>query len=147
MKALIQRVNHANVDVDGCSVGRIGSGILVFLGVEHDDTDQTAERLGQRILNYRIFADASGRMNLSLLDAGGSLLVVPQFTLAADTRKGQRPSFSSAAVPEQGRALFRQFVDCARRILGDERVATGEFGADMAVNLENDGPVTFMLEA
>lgn len=147
MKALIQRVTQANVDVDGQSVGRINAGILLFLGVEHKDTRDTVLRLCERILNYRIFADDAGRMNLSLLDTGGSLLAVPQFTLAADTRKGQRPSFSSAAPPEQGESLFDAFVEQAGQVLGVERLATGQFGADMAVSLVNDGPVTFLLEA
>ncbi|BES69889.1 D-aminoacyl-tRNA deacylase [Marinobacter nanhaiticus D15-8W] len=147
MKALIQRVTQANVDVGGQSVGRIDAGILLFLGVEHKDTRDTVLRLCQRILNYRIFADDDGRMNLSLLDTGGSLLAVPQFTLAADTRKGQRPSFSSAAPPEQGKPLFDAFVEQAGQSLGSARLATGQFGADMAVSLVNDGPVTFVLEA
>lgn len=147
MKALIQRVTQANVDVDGQSVGRINAGILLFLGVEHKDTRDTVLRLCERILNYRIFADDAGRMNLSLLDTGGSLLAVPQFTLAADTRKGQRPSFSSAAPPEQGESLFDAFVEQAGQVLGVERLATGQFGADMTVSLVNDGPVTFLLEA
>ncbi|ROU00566.1 D-tyrosyl-tRNA(Tyr) deacylase [Marinobacter sp. R17] len=147
MKALIQRVTHANVDVDGQTVGRIDDGILLFLGVEHADTDETARHLCQRVLNYRIFSDDAGRMNLSLQDRGGSLLVVPQFTLAADTRKGQRPSFSSAAPPEQGDALFSAFVSSAKELVGEARLATGKFGADMAVSLVNDGPVTFLLEA
>ncbi|TBW55907.1 D-tyrosyl-tRNA(Tyr) deacylase [Marinobacter halodurans] len=147
MKALIQRVTHAKVDVDGQSVGRIDAGILLFLGVEHDDTDETARNLCQRVLNYRIFPDADGRMNLSLQDCGGSLLVVPQFTLAADTRKGQRPSFSSAAPPDQGNTLFRAFVASAQEVLGEARLGTGQFGADMAVSLVNDGPVTFLLDA
>lgn len=147
MKALIQRVTQANVDVDGQSVGRINAGILLFLGVEHKDTRDTVLRLCERILNYRIFADDAGRMNLSLLDTGGSLLAVPQFTLAADTRKGQRPSFSSAAPPEQGESLFDAFVEQAGQVLGVERLAAGQFGADMAVSLVNDGPVTFLLEA
>ncbi|WP_148861657.1 D-aminoacyl-tRNA deacylase [Marinobacter fonticola] len=147
MKALIQRVTQANVDVDGRSVGRINAGILLFLGVEHKDTQDSAFRLCQRVLNYRIFADGAGRMNLSLIDAGGSLLAVPQFTLAADTRKGQRPSFSAAAPPEQGRHLFDAFVNRAEQALGELRLATGQFGADMAVSLVNDGPVTFLLEA
>lgn len=147
MKALIQRVTHANVDVDGQTVGRIDDGILLFLGVEHEDTDETARLLCQRVLNYRIFSDDAGRMNLSLQDRGGGLLVVPQFTLAADTRKGQRPSFSSAAPPEQGDALFRAFVSSAKELVGEARLATGTFGADMAVSLVNDGPVTFLLEA
>lgn len=146
MKALIQRVTQANVDVDGQSVGRINAGILLFLGVEHKDTQDSVVRLCQRILNYRIFADEAGRMNLSLLDSGGSLLAVPQFTLAADTQKGQRPSFSSAAPPEQGAQLFGAFVEQAVLTLGEKRVATGQFGADMAVSLVNDGPVTFLLD-
>lgn len=147
MKALIQRVTRANVDVNGRSVGRIERGILLFLGVERQDTAETARRLCRRVLSYRIFPDATGRMNLSLQDVGGSLLVVPQFTLAADTRKGQRPSFSSAAAPDQGRDLFECFVSMVEECLAGEQLATGQFGADMAVSLENDGPVTFLLDA
>jgi D-aminoacyl-tRNA deacylase len=146
MKGLIQRVSDASVSVDGARISQIGQGMLLFLGVEkHDDADG-AKRLCQRVSQFRIFPDHSGRMNLSVADAGGSLLVVPQFTLAADTRSGNRPGFSVAADPEEARSLYQIFVEEARAILGASRVATGEFGADMQVSLTNSGPVTFLLE-
>jgi D-aminoacyl-tRNA deacylase len=143
---LLQRVLHAHVEVDGETVGAIGPGLLVLLAVEPVDTPADADGCIDRLLRYRVFADAEGRMNLSLLDAGGGLLLVPQFTLAADTRKGLRPSFSTAAPPQLGQSLFEVAVDSARRRLGDERVATGRFGAHMRVSLTNDGPVTFWLQ-
>lgn len=144
MIALIQRVSAARVDVAGVTVGAIGRGLLALLGVEAGDTATEAERLLQRVLDYRVFADAAGRMNLSLRDTGGGLLLVPQFTLAADTRKGLRPGFSTAAPPELGRALFEHVVAQARQ--AHAPVAQGEFGADMQVTLTNDGPVTFWLQ-
>lgn len=144
MIALIQRVSAARVDVAGVTVGAIGRGLLALLGVEAGDTATEAERLLQRVLDYRVFADAAGRMNLSLRDTGGGLLLVPQFTLAADTRKGLRPGFSTAAPPELGRALFEHVVAQARQTHAP--VAQGEFGADMQVTLTNDGPVTFWLQ-
>lgn len=144
MKGLIQRVRHASVQVDGECVGRIDQGILLLLGVEKGDHEATAERLLHKVLNYRIFADADGRMNLSLADTGGGLLVVSQFTLVADTRKGLRPGFSSGATPADGERLYRHFVERARQ--RHAPVATGRFGADMQVELLNDGPVTFLLE-
>lgn len=131
--------------VEGEVVGEIGAGLLVLVGVERDDTEARAERLLQRMLGYRVFADEQGRMNLSLQQVEGGLLLVPQFTLAADTRKGARPSFSSAAPPELGRRLFEHLVDHAK--LAHLQVATGVFGADMKVALVNDGPVTFWLQA
>lgn len=149
MKALIQRVSEASVTVaDGDHseiVGRIGPGILLLLGVEKTDDAAAAHKLLQRVLNYRIFADAAGKMNLSLRDTGGGLLVVSQFTLVADTRKGLRPSFSSGAPPQEGERLYDLFVQQARAAWND--VATGRFGADMKVALVNDGPVTFWLES
>src|SRR5512135_2602880 len=145
MIGLIQRVSEASVKVEGDIVGQIGRGLLVLVGVEKHDNETTAQRLLERILGYRVFPDAQGRMNLSLADIGGELLLVPQFTLAADTRKGTRPSFSSAAAPELGAALFEYFVKIARE--NHARVETGEFGADMKVSLVNDGPVTFWLQA
>ena len=149
MKALIQRVSEASVTVaDGDHseiVGRIGPGILLLLGVEKTDDAAAADKLLQRVLNYRIFADAAGKMNLSLRDTGGGLLVVSQFTLVADTRKGLRPSFSSGAPPQEGERLYDLFVQQARAAWND--VATGRFGADMKVALVNDGPVTFWLES
>lgn len=145
MIGLIQRVSEARVTVEGEVVGEIGAGLLVLVGVERDDTEARAERLLQRMLGYRVFADEQGRMNLSLQQVEGGLLLVPQFTLAADTRKGARPSFSSAAPPELGRRLFEHLVDHAK--LAHLQVATGVFGADMKVALVNDGPVTFWLQA
>lgn len=146
MKGLVQRVSDAGVSVDGIRISQIEQGLLLFLGVEkHDDTD-SAKRLCQRVSRFRIFPDNSGRMNLSVADTGGSILVVPQFTLAADTRSGNRPGFSLAAEPEKARSLFRTFIEEARAILGADFVAAGEFGADMQVSLVNNGPVTFLLE-
>lgn len=146
MIGLLQRVSEARVTVDGQTVGRIASGLLVLLAVEPSDSEIEAARLVDRLTRYRVFPDPEGRMNLSLADMGGSLLLVPQFTLAADTRKGLRPSFTGAADPETGRALFELVVRQARHVLGAERVATGEFGAHMQVSLTNDGPVTFWLQ-
>jgi len=144
MIALLQRVTHARVEVDGGVVGQIGPGLLVLVAVEPADTEAQADRLVERLIGYRVFEDAQGRMNLSVLDTGGGMLLVPQFTLAADTGKGMRPSFTGAATPERGRALFDSAVHRARIRLGD-RVATGRFGAHMRVSLTNDGPVTFWL--
>ena len=143
MIGLLQRVIRASVDISGERVAEIGAGLLVLVGVERGDTPAQADRLLERLLAYRVFPDAAGRMNRSLADVAGDLLVVPQFTLAADTDKGTRPSFSTAAPPETGRALFDYLVDRAR--LAHGAVATGRFGADMHVALVNDGPVTFML--
>jgi len=145
MIALIQRVTEASVHVDGEIVGRIGGGLLALIGVERDDAEDHVARLTERVLTYRVFADDAGRMNRSLLDTSGGLLLVPQFTLAADTRKGTRASFSSAAPPERARELFEHMVDLARTRCAD--VQTGVFGADMAVALVNHGPVTFRLDA
>jgi D-aminoacyl-tRNA deacylase len=144
MIALLQRVSMAEVVVEGRIVGAIGRGLLVLLGVEAGDTRSEADRLLERLLDYRVFADACGKMNLSLRDIGGGLLLVPQFTLAADTRKGLRPGFSTAAPPETGRLLFDHCVTAAQR--QHAPVAQGEFGADMKVTLTNDGPVTFWLQ-
>ena len=143
MIALIQRVAEARVVVDGKTVGEIGRGILALVGVERGDTEIQAERLVERVLGYRIFPDAEGRMNLSLLDIQGELLAVPQFTLAADTKKGTRPGFSTAASPEDGKRLFESF--CGKAVQKTS-VKTGRFGADMKVSLVNDGPVTFWLQ-
>ncbi len=147
MIGLLQRVSHASVVVEGETVGQIETGLLVLLAVEPDDTEAEAEALADRLLRYRVFADEAGRMNLSVTDIGGSVLLVPQFTLAADTRRGLRPSFTSAAPPALGQALFERTVAAARQRLGDERVATGRFGAHMQVSLTNDGPVTLWLQA
>ncbi len=144
MIGLLQRVSHADVAVDGATVGAIARGLLVLVGVEKGDDQAAAARLLERLLGYRVFPDQEGKMNLSLRDVGGGLLLVPQFTLAADTHKGTRPSFSSAAPPEIGRALFGHFVELARA--RHSQVATGIFGADMKVSLTNDGPVTFWLQ-
>lgn len=143
--ALIQRVSSAEVTVGGAVVGRIGPGVLALVAVQPEDAAPQAVRLAERVLTYRVFGDAEGRMNRSLLDEELSLLAVPQFTLAADTRKGTRASFTKAAPPELGRELFEQFVvECRKRL---PNVETGEFGAHMKVSLENDGPVTFWLES
>lgn len=144
MITLIQRVSEAAVHVNGNVIGRIGPGILGLVGVERGDTEQQADRLLQRLLAYRIFPDAEGRMNLDLRQAGGGLLLVPQFTLAANTRKGNRPSFTSAAPPTEGERLFTYVLQRARREM--QTVESGEFGADMKVHLVNDGPVTFWLQ-
>jgi D-tyrosyl-tRNA(Tyr) deacylase len=141
---LLQRVTEGRVEVNGAVVGQIGAGLLVLLAVERMDTGTQADRMVDRLLGYRVFEDRSGRMNLSLVDTGGSLLLVPQFTLAADTTKGMRPSFTAAAAPDLGLSLFDHVVGRARATLGD-RVATGRFGANMQVSLTNDGPVTFWL--
>ncbi|MBS4098518.1 MAG: D-tyrosyl-tRNA(Tyr) deacylase [Sulfuricella sp.] len=144
MIGLLQRVSQASVVVEGATVGAIERGLLVLVGVEKGDDPTSASRLLERLLGYRVFPDAAGKMNLSLRDIGGRLLLVPQFTLAADTHKGARPSFSSAAPPDIGKALFEQFVELARA--QHPQVATGIFGADMKVTLTNDGPVTFWLQ-
>lgn len=145
MKGLIQRVRGARVEVDGEIVGAIDHGLLALVGVEPQDDAESVNRLLHKLLNYRVFGDDEGKMNLSLSDVGGGLLLVSQFTLAADTRKGLRPSFSSAAPPEKGAALFDLLVEQARE--RHPLVATGRFGANMQVHLVNDGPVTFLLEA
>jgi D-tyrosyl-tRNA(Tyr) deacylase len=142
--ALLQRVTSASVTVEATILASIGHGLLVLVGVQRGDGDTQAERLGERIVNYRVFADADGKMNRSVSDVGGAVLLVPQFTLAADTGRGNRASFSSAATPEEGRRLFERLVARVRSLHGS--VATGAFGADMQVALVNDGPVTFWLE-
>lgn len=144
MIGLLQRVTEGRVVVDGRLVGAIQRGLLVLLAVEPGDTEAQADRLIERLVGYRVFPDAEGRMNLSLAETGGELLLVPQFTLAADTNKGMRPSFTRAAPPDVGRQLFDYAVVAARARLPG-KVATGEFGADMKVSLTNDGPVTFWL--
>jgi D-tyrosyl-tRNA(Tyr) deacylase len=144
MIALIQRVSRAAVTVDARIVGEIGRGVLALVGIERGDDDARGERLLERILTYRIFEDDAGRMNLSLRDVGGGLLLVPQFTLAADTSKGTRPGFSTAEPPDSARAIFERLVERARG--AHPAVATGRFGATMAVSLVNHGPVTFWLQ-
>lgn len=144
MKALIQRVSRAGVEVSGSRVGEIGCGLLIFLGVDRNDDPNLAAKLADKVMNYRVFADEQGKMNLSLLDKQADLLVVSQFTLSADTGKGLRPSFTSAAPPKHAEDLYSFFVSCCREKA--HKVETGRFGADMQVSLLNDGPVTFMLE-
>lgn len=145
MIGLIQRVSEASVSVDGKVVGRIDRGLLVLVAVHRDDTERDVDRLAERVLGYRVFPDTAGRMNRSLLDERFGLLLVPQFTLAADTRKGTRASFTRAAAADKGEAFFLAFVDKCRQRL--EQVETGRFGANMQVRLVNDGPVTFWLES
>ena len=145
MIGLLQRVSAASVTVDGDTIGQIGRGLLVLVAVHRDDKERDIARLAERILTYRVFPDAEDRMNVSLVDAGLELLLVPQFTLAADTRKGTRASFTRAASPEVGSACFDRLVSlCRDRIDG---VQSGQFGANMQVALTNDGPVTFWLES
>jgi len=144
MRAVIQRVSQASVRVNGELAGSIGPGLLVLLGVGKTDTEQDAEALAQKIVELRVFQDEAGKMNLSLKDTGGSLLVVSQFTLYGDTRKGRRPSFDLAAPPAQARALYEKFVEAARR--QGVHVETGVFQAMMSVSLVNEGPVTFLVE-
>ena len=145
MIALLQRVSSASVVVEGRTVGAIGQGLLVLIGIRPTDTSINSETLLQRLLDYRVFADPDGRMNLSLRQVGGGLLLVPQFTLAADTTRGRRPSFTTAAPPAQARELFENL--CHRADELHPQSACGVFGADMQVALVNDGPVTFWLEA
>ena len=145
MLALIQRVTAAHVDVGGETVGRIGAGLLALVAVQPDDGEAQAQRLLERLLGYRVFADDAGRMNRALTETAGGLLLVPQFTLAADTDKGMRPSFTSAATPEHGRRWFERLVELAKN--RHATVEIGRFGAHMMVHLVNDGPVTFWLEA
>ncbi|HML17424.1 MAG TPA: D-aminoacyl-tRNA deacylase [Bryobacteraceae bacterium] len=144
MRAVVQRVTQAKVEVDGDVSGAIGAGLLVLLGVSKTDSTRDADFLSEKILNLRIFEDDAGKMNRSLIDTGGALLVVSQFTLYGDTRKGRRPGFDAAARPEQARSLYEYFVAAARR--SGLRVETGIFQAHMAVSLTNDGPVTLILE-
>ncbi|MFP1683729.1 D-aminoacyl-tRNA deacylase [Alloalcanivorax sp. C16-1] len=144
MKLLLQRVREARVDVHGETVGRIGPGLLVFVGVQKDDDERAVARLAERLVGYRVFSDEQGRMNRDVREAGGALLLVSQFTLAADTGKGRRPSFSGAAEPARAEQLYEALIAAveARGVT----VARGRFGADMQVHLVNDGPVTFLLE-
>ena len=143
MIALVQRVTEAKVAVGGETVGAIGRGILALIGVERGDGEAEAQRLADKVLAYRIFPDAAGKMNLSIVDIGGELLAVPQFTLAADTNSGTRASFSAAAAPADAERLFAYLVEILKKKI---RTATGRFGADMQVSLVNDGPVTFWLQ-
>jgi len=145
MRGLIQRVSQASVSVDNNIVGQIDQGLLLLLGVQKNDTQQQVDKLLQKIVKYRVFSDPQGKMNDSLLDIGGGLLIVSQFTLAADTQKGLRPSFSLAAEPASAKDLYDYFVEQAKAISGIG-LQTGIFAADMQVSLINDGPVTFLLE-
>jgi D-aminoacyl-tRNA deacylase len=144
MKSVIQRVASASVTVDAKNVGEIGPGVMVLLGVEKGDTEVQADWLAEKIVNLRIFEDEAGKMNLSVIDVCGSLLVVSQFTLAGNCEKGRRPSFDSAAAPDEGKRLYEYFVEAVKRL--GLPVATGIFQAEMKVALVNDGPVTFVLE-
>ena len=144
MIGFLQRARGASVEVDGECIGRIGDGLLVLVGVRREDGEANARRLAQRLLGYRVFADDDGRMNRSLADTGGGLLLVPQFSLAADTRRGTRAGFSPAAEPRRAEVLFEQLVTHCRAAHG--AVECGRFGADMQVALVNDGPVSFWLE-
>ena len=144
MKALIQRVKQAQVDVDGLTVGKINGGVLALIGVEREDTPDQAAQLLNKICRYRIFNDNSGRMNLSLNDIQAELMLVSQFTLVADTKKGNRPGFSRGATPEHGEFIFNELINLANKT--NLKIQTGQFGADMQVSLVNDGPVTFWLE-
>lgn len=143
MIGFLQRVSQARVDINGSTLATIGPGLLVLVGVQQSDTQAEVARLLQRLLDYRVFPDTQGRMNLSLRQTGGELLLVPQFTLAADTRKGNRPSFTPAAEPATARRLYEYLVELAQQAL--PRAASGSFGADMQVSLTNDGPVSFWL--
>ena len=145
MIGLLQRISRAQVEINGAVVGAVGAGLAVLIGVQRGDREAEADRLLERILSYRVFPDADGKMNLDLRSTGGGLLLVPQFTLTADTHKGTRPSFSSAAPPEESRALFQYLVKNAEN--RHAPVGAGQFGAHMQVSLTNDGPVTFWLEA
>ena len=144
MKAVIQRVTQAQVQIEGNVVGSIGKGFLILLGVGQNDSEEQVEKLWSKIFRMRIFADENGKTNLSLVDAAGEVLVVSQFTLYADCRRGNRPSFTKAGSPDSANALYERFVERVRRDV--ERVETGEFGADMQVSLQNDGPFTILLD-
>lgn len=146
MRALIQRVTKGSVSIDGKIVGEIGPGLVILFGVTHSDTEKDAVYLAEKVANLRIFCDEEGKMNRSLIESGGDALVVSQFTLYGDCRKGRRPGFSEAALPDQAIPLYEKFVELMKSHLGKD-VPTGEFGADMLVSLENDGPVTFMVES
>ena len=144
MKAVIQRVSSAQCTVDGTSTGEIGHGIVLLLGVHHDDNEEQAKKLAQKIINLRFFNDAGGKLNLSLRDIGGEVLVISQFTLFGDCSKGRRPSYSDAAPPEKAEALYEYFIEQLK--LHDVPVATGVFGAMMSIALTNEGPVTLIVD-
>ena len=145
MKIVLQRVSEAEVTIDGRSVGRIGAGLVLLVGVGHEDTEEQARYLAEKCLNLRIFEDDEGKMNRSLLDAGGQILAISQFTLYGDTRKGRRPGFTDAAPPEKAEPLYERFVELLRQ--AGVTVETGRFGQHMLVRIHNDGPVTLILEA
>jgi D-aminoacyl-tRNA deacylase len=145
MRAVMQRVSQAEVRVDGAVIGKIARGFVILLGVAKDDTEKDAGYIADKVLGMRVFADATGKMNLALHQVGGELLVISQFTLLADTESGRRPSFIRAAPPEEARRLYEHFLSLLRN--GGVKIATGEFGATMAVSLINDGPVTIILES
>lgn len=146
MRALIQRVNEASVTINGKIVGEIQQGILVFLGVQKEDCESNVDKILHKIIHYRIFSDNDGKMNLNVQEVAGGLLVVSQFTLAAQTHKGLRPGFSTAASPEHAEKLYEYFLQQARSLKSSIKTSSGRFGADMQVSLINDGPVTFLLE-
>lgn len=145
MIGLLQRVTEASVSVDGSKIGEIGAGLLILVAVHRDDEEKDIIRLAERLLTYRVFPDGEGRMNRSVLDVGGGILLIPQFTLAADTKKGTRASFTRAASPEKGSEYFNRLVELCKTRLST--IETGQFGANMQVSLINDGPVTFWLES
>lgn len=147
MKAWLQRVTEASVTINGERVSEIGLGFLVLLGVTHTDSERSADEIAERIVNLRVFEDENGKMNRSLVDVGGSVIIVSQFTLYADTMHGRRPGFSNAARPELAEPLYERVVSRLREKIGDKRVGTGRFGADMKVRLLNDGPCSFELLA
>ena len=147
MRALVQRVASGSVSIDGAITARIGKGYVILLGIRQGDTGDAARFLADKCSSLRVLEDAQGKMNLSLADVGGSALVVSQFTLYADAQRGNRPSFSVAARPEEAEPLYRLFVDRMKTTLGDEHVVTGVFGAMMEVNIVNDGPVTILIES
>ena len=146
MKALVQRVTEGSVTVDGEVIGSIGRGLVILFGAAHGDTERDAVYLAEKCANLRIFCDENDKMNLSLLDIGGEALVISQFTLYGDCRKGRRPGFDNAARPELAEPLYEKFVELVRQ-LGVKQVETGRFGADMLVGIDNDGPVTFLIES
>ena len=146
MKAWIQRVSEASVTIDGERVAAIGRGYLIFFGVTHGDSEAMADKMAKRVVSLRIFEDENGKTNKSIEDVGGSIIVVSQFTLYADTKHGNRPGFSSAARPEQANPIYESFVSKLREALGEARVGTGRFGADMKVALVNDGPFSVELQ-
>ena len=145
MLALIQRVSSASVKISDKTIGQIGQGLLVFLGIEKEDTENEADKLLNKLMSYRVFSDDEDKMNLSVKDVKGSLLIISQFTLAADTNKGLRPSFSSALPPGEAELLYQYFLNQAQRQY--DQIEYGKFGADMQVSLVNDGPVTFLLKS